>query len=315
MGCKPSRPALAIVAQIQKELEERDNNRQLDTAQTPYDIRKIRNELFSRDSIVAVVPSSETASTQEDSVGGFSDPSNAAIVFLPEDEIPQKPQRKINYHYPAALYHKLKTVHHFVPSSDGRQECHRKLRHVSSGESDDFSGMSELGGDLDYMNMYEGDLSPFEALVDTMALSLEPSSDDMFGALVDQLSEVEDEKYYFDSDGEGTAATATMPATVCTSMACRKPKRSHNKRHSAPPPPPTMLQQQMSYELAADIKNMALAADMSDRSQSMLHIPMQNKQDVEDFVASCVKKKAIKFIRSDSVVPARRDSMSVCSGW
>ena len=346
MGCRHSKPTtFALEMEAAKEEQAKEERRDtLMPAPTPYDIRKIRNELFSRDSIMAAIPSNGTASTQEDSLGGFSAPSNDGVVFLPENEIPNKPQKKIRYHYPAALYQKMKTVHHFVPSSNQKQEF-PALRHVSSGESDANSYASDDMGSV-YSMVYQrqheqlqqqlqqlSDGLPFEALVDTMALSLEPPSDDFygmnpqlsFGALVDQLTEAEEASSEEDELEGGEFSTA------CPAMAFQRPKKKRAARHFSAPPAPTtpttnsisMLEPQMSYEIAADIKSMALMAGMSERSITRGSVTNNNNSQTSrqtsqkgDIMTSCVvDNQPTKFYRNDSVVPAKNDNATVCSGW
>jgi hypothetical protein len=303
MGCKQSKhqaPLYTTEPEIDDDNKKDGGDDYSSTDQTPRELRKIREELFNRDSMMAVA-SSETERTE---------------ISFDDCSLDDKRKRSSDYHYPAALYHDIKSLQRFVPKSQHAQEF-PKLRHVRSVDSDDSS--SAASSILDYIN--EREMFPqFEALVDTMALSLEPQGKKSanvcskpvmsFRALVDQLTELEEEDFA-NSDGDDTAK-AEKQNSACTVASKGRTKRANGaarNRHSAPP----VLETKLSSEILADIKTMALMADISDDRLLESHHAVESKRKPRNnnILSACAgnNNETIKFHHTHS----SSDNNTVCS--
>lgn len=332
--------------------------------ETPHDIRKIRDELFSQDSVVAVTHST-TSMTHQSSLGSYqSHFSSSSWGDDHEDKYDEADNEKVSnhckqYHYPAALYEDLKSVKHFLPTTSAttkasllrreQQGDRYSPRSIQSGMSS--SGDSDEDG-ISIAHTISGDESmeiadtilegvnasfpQFEALVDTMALALEPNGNYRmrptvsFRALMDTMTEMEEAEVAYrgvsfdDSDGEetGVAAQDEFPGcdsntTMVTSKSgtvppsksrkARVPKKSRrNLRHSYP-----ILEQKHSSELLADIKALALLADNQSNKSRRQSSENMNRLDKTAGIDS--HEKPTKYHRSDSVVHVSSDTMSICS--
>ena len=284
------------------------------------------------------------------------------------------------YHYPSALYEEIKTQKHFVPTTSTgdrniatrgslRQQSRQSLPSLRSSATTSVSGEgsednegsfsfvsspggnSTFGGDFTVDESQMTDMFPqFEALVDTMALSLEPQDNDRvtrfgtkssvlsLGALVDKLTEMDDGGDFLedsdDDDDEEEDSTLQRveeenednasgisssieggPAVAPTfNSRARAPPmnaaRSRGRRYSAPP----MLEQNHSSEMLANMKTLALMADVKDiltpsSNNNSNDADADQKADVGLSYCSG-NNKTLKFHRSMSVASS---SASVCS--
>ena len=272
------------------------------------------------------------------------------------------------YHYPASLYEDLKTQKHFVPtittgnnfttsSIKLRQQSRTSLPSIRSGitsmsgrrsEDEDEGnssfasspgGLSSLGGDFSVDESQVDMFSQFDdALVDTMALSLEPGQKEKLerltkqsvlslGALVDKLTEMDgglvgdddcgeevsailmavvEEEDGDDDTSKGSSSRSPTVAPSSNSRARAPPTTASKDRcYSAPAP---MLEQSDSSELLANMKTLALMTDV----QETLARPKETIDDDDTRVSYCSgNSKTLKFHRSSSVAPS--SSVSVCS--
>lgn len=273
------------------------------------------------------------------------------------------------YHYPASLYEDMRRQKHFVPpittgnnattsSINLRQQPRTSLPSIRSGitsmsgrrsEDEDEGtssfasspgGLSSFGGDVSVDDSQVEMFQQFDALVDTMALSLEPEQKEKLekltkqsvlslGALVDKLTEMDDglavedacdeeesgilmaaveEESGDDDKSEGSSSRSPTVAPSSNSRV-RAPTAatSKDRRYAAPAP---MLEQSDSSELLANMKTLALMTDV----QETLARPneAEDGDDNDTHVSYCSgNSKTLKFHRSSSVAPS--SSVSVCS--
>ena len=268
------------------------------------------------------------------------------------------------YHYPAALYDQMKTQKHFVPTTitkiaAGLNKDHRQTSetsvpflpsHVTNFSDDGTSRISSnssnssrshsscyhssFGGSVDdesrLMEEDEDIFPQFEALVDTMALSLEPQDQYTidnkgnghttvlsFVALVDKLTEGQnasaDSDYNDDDCSQAVSPSSSNHGSdrrAAPTNAARAPRLAAvaggNRRYSVP----SALEQSDSSEMLANIRTLAL----------MAHGPVdniaddnQNDEDGAPALSFCSSgnDQNLKFHRSSSA--AHPSSASVCS--
>ncbi|CAB9523373.1 expressed unknown protein [Seminavis robusta] len=203
---------------------------------TPRDLRKIREELFAKHSLVAIASSAtaETLGTMCSSerflLQSLSGEGRDNIRFLTmnsksETTLSTHTSLLPSHHYPAALYDDLQraklyagrsaTTNH-QPLVTDRVPCVRSAPSESEESSSVVSGISHL----DLQNVPPEGYEELDYLIDTMALSMEPLSANSersscmrkkapqsLGALVDSLSyreedDEEDEEEEDDNDDD-----------------------------------------------------------------------------------------------------------------
>lgn len=237
MGCKQSKHSLVIDVQPQATIDAvectgmTDTELPVEAEPTPRDIRRIRDELFSKDSLLAIA-SATTADTAASNESLDPLQFGAGLTrFLNDDTASQTTKStRDNYHYPMALYEEMMGVRHFVPATQ-KAASYRCDNYVENESI--ISGMSQL----DISERSLRGFSQIEHLADTMSLSGRVNS---FGNLVDTLTDTTSvDEEYLDSDG-----TETFTAEQANLGCSLPPRHRRHSRHSSTP----RLEQKLSSE-------------------------------------------------------------------
>jgi hypothetical protein len=327
MGCKHSKPdhSLSIEAKPAANeygIECSEPSDQVDREPTPHDIRQIRDELFSKDSILAIA-SSTTAETalSSDSLDPLHFGGNTNVRYIAYSDAKAKDPNK-DYHYPVALCKEGRGVKHFVPKTDASTalQTSPSIRSSPMPETDiggvsqlDISDRSYISG-LSQLDLSDRSFRGFtqqEILVDTMSFS--GRGHPSFGNLVDTMTEM-------DEDGpESAPGEKDILGCSYRSGPDRYYVQSRHSRHSASP----FVEPTLSYKMLADMKTMALLTDVQRKTSTMMQSEAETSSVEEsgkcgDTIVVCAATDAVKYHRSNSeAVPL--DTKAVCSelgsGW
>lgn len=312
MGCKQSKPnytasvgtslridAVPETTEYGIECSEPRGIPPVQAEPTPHDIRKIRDELFAKDSLVAVASSCtpDTAPSWESTDPLYYGPDNTRAI--------NKSTATKTYHYPMALYEEMKGIRHFVPRTGSSTKPSSSIRSIAMDTN--FSGLSQLDisdrsyiSGLSQLDLSDRSLRGFpqqEHLVDTMSFSGRS-----FGNLVDMMTEIDEEKL---EGEEGDSGERDNLGCSYRSGPGKFYVQSRHSRHSASP----FIEQTLSYKILADMKALALLTDVQKKSTHEM-VEADESRKCGDGI-SCTGASSIKYHRTASEMPS--DTRTVCS--